>query len=110
MKKSEEKAEYLFAENSLTAQFLAVLGTGERSAISSKQIQKAFGISQRDLRKITERCRRAGVYVLASSAGYFFPANRDELQRFIKRENSRIKNQRKTLLPLKRYLKQLDSG
>ena len=110
MRKSEKTAEYIFAENSVTAQFLAVLGTGERSAISSKQIQKAFGISQRDLRKITERCRRAGVYVLASSAGYFFPANRDELQRFIRRENSRIKNQRKTLLPFKRYLRQLVSG
>ena len=110
MNKSEEKAEYLFAENSLTAQFLAVLGTGERSAISSKQIQKAFGISQRDLRKITERCRRAGVYVLASSAGYFFPANRDELQRFIKRENRRIKSQCVTLSPMKRALKELDSG
>lgn len=110
MKKSEEKAEYLFDENTLTAQVLAVIGTGEKAAVTSKQIKQSFGLSERDLRKVVEKCRRSGVYILSSENGYFFPANRDELQRFIRRENSRIKNQRKTLLPLKRYLKQLDSG
>lgn len=110
MKKCEAKARHIFNENSLTADFLAVLGIGEKNAITSRQIQKAFGISQRDLRKITERCRRAGIFIVASSAGYFFPANRDELQRFIKRENRRIKSQCVTLSPMKRALKQLDSG
>ena len=109
MRKSEEKAEYLFAENSVTAQFLAVLGTGERSAISSKQIQKAFGLSQRELRRIVESCRKKGVYILASDSGYFFPENDDELRRFIRRENNRIKNQCIAIAPLKRLLKEIDN-
>lgn len=110
MKKSEKTAEYIFAENSVTAQFLAVLGIGEENAITSRQIQKAFGISQRDLRKITERCRRAGIFIVANNAGYFFPANREELRRFVRRENRRIKSQCVTLSPMKRALKELDSG
>ena len=110
MKKCEAKARHIFSENNVTAQLLAVLGIGEENAITSRQIQKAFGISQRDLRKIVERCRRNGVYILSSDNGYFFPANKEELQRFIKRENRRIKSQCVTLSPMKRALKELDSG
>lgn len=110
MKTHEDKADFLFHENSVTAQVLAVLGTGEQNATTSRQIKRAFGISERDLRKIVERCRRSGVYILSSENGYFFPANRDELQRFIRRESRRIRSQITTLSPMKRALKQLDSG
>lgn len=109
MQKSEPKAEYLFSENSLTAELLAVLKAGEQNAVTSRQIQKAFGLTQRELRRIVETCRKKGVYILASDSGYFFPENDDELRRFIRRENSRIKNQCITIAPLKRYLKELDN-
>ena len=109
MQKSEPKAEYLFSENSLTAELLAVIGTGEENATTSKQIQKAFGVSQRELRRIVESCRKKGVYILASDSGYFFPENDDELRRFIRRENNRVKNQCVALAPLKRLLKEIDN-
>ena len=110
MRKSEESAKNLFNENSVTAQVLAVLGTGEQNATTSRQIKRAFGISERDLRKIVEKCRRSGVYILSSDNGYFFPANKEELQRFIGRESRRIRSQITTLSPMKRALKELDSG
>lgn len=110
MRKSEAKSEYLFREGNLTADFLAVLKAGEENAISSRQIQKVFGLNQRELRRIVETCRRKGVYILASDQGYFYPASKDELQRFIRRESNRVKNQCIAIAPLKRYLKQLDSG
>lgn len=110
MKKSEEKAEYLFDENTLTAQVLAVIGTGEKAAVTSKQIKQSFGLTERELRKIVEKSRRSGVYILSSDNGYFFPANKDELQRFIRRESRRIRSQITTLSPMKRALKELDSG
>lgn len=110
MRRSEKTAEYIFNENSVTAQLLAVIGTGEKAAVTSKQIKQSFGLTERELRKIVERCRRNGVYILSSDNGYFFPSSKEELQRFIRRENSRVKNQCITLLPMKRYLKQLDSG
>lgn len=110
MRKSEAKSEYLFREGNLTADFLAVLGTGEENAVTSKQIKQSFGLTERELRKIVERCRRNGVYILSSDNGYFFPSSKEELQRFIRRENSRVKNQCITLSPMKRYLKRLDSG
>lgn len=109
MRKCEAKARHLFDENSLTAQLLAVIGTGEGNATTSKQIQKAFDVKQRELRKIVEKCRKSGVFVLASNRGYFYPASKDELQRFIRRESNRVKNQCLAIAPLKRYLKELHS-
>lgn len=110
MRKSEKTAEYIFAENSVTAQFLAVLGIGEENAITSRQIQKAFGISQRDLRKIVAYCRRNGIYILSSDSGYFFPSCIDEVKAFLRRENGRIRSQCVTIASIKRLLKELDSG
>lgn len=107
MKKTEKSGEFLFDENTLTAQVLAVLGTGEQNATTSRQIKRAFGISERDLRKIVEKSRRNGVYILSSNAGYFYPANKGELEEFIRRESRRIKSQCVTLSPMKRYLKRL---
>lgn len=107
MKTHEDKADFLFHENSVTAQVLAVLGTGEQNAVTSRQLQKAFNISQRDLRKTVERCRRAGVYVISSNSGYFFPKDVSEIRQFVRRESRRIKSQCVTLSPMKRYLKQL---
>lgn len=109
MRKCEIKAEHLFSENSLTAELLAVLKAGEQNAVTSRQIQKAFGLSQRELRRIVESCRKKGVYILASDSGYFFPENDDELRRFIRRENNRVKNQCVALAPLKRLLKEIDN-
>lgn len=110
MRKSEKSAEYLFNENSLTAELLAVIGTGEKAAITSRQIKQSFGLSERDLRKVVEKCRKSGVFILASDQGYFFPASKDELQRFIRRESNRVKNQCIAIAPLKRYLKQLNNS
>ena len=110
MQKSEPKAEYLFRENNLTAELLAVLKAGEQNAVTSRQIQKAFGVKQRELRKIVEKCRKSGVFILASDQGYFYPASKDELQRFIRRESNRVKNQCIAIAPLKKYLKRLDNS
>ena len=110
MRRSEKTAEYIFNENSVTSQLLAVIGTGEKAAVTSKQIKQSFGLTERELRKIVERCRRNGIYVLSSENGYFYPSCIDEVIAFVKRENGRIRNQCITLAPLKRYLKQLDSG
>ena len=110
MKKSEPKAEYLFNENSVTSDFLAVLKVGEENAVTSRQIQRAFGVNQRELRKIVEKCRKSGVFILASDQGYFYPASKDELQRFIRRESNRVKNQCIAIAPLKRYLQRLNNS
>lgn len=110
MRKCEAKARHIFDENGLTAQILAIFGTGEENATTSKQIKRSFGLTERELRKIVEKCRRKGVYILASDQGYFFPKDVSEIRRFIKRENSRIKNQCISITPLKRFLKELDKG
>ena len=41
MKTHEDKADFLFHENSVTAQVLAVIGTGEKAAVTSKQIKQS---------------------------------------------------------------------
>lgn len=110
MRKCEQRANHLFSGNGVTACILATLKQGEENAISSRQIQKVFGLNQRELRRIVETCRRKGVYILASDQGYFFPKDVSEIRRFIKRENSRIKNQCISITPLKRFLKELDKG
>ncbi len=110
MKTHEDKADFLFHENSVTAQVLAVIGTGEKAAVTSKQIKQSFGLTERELRKIIEKSRRSGIYILSSENGYFFPACIDEVKAFIKRENARIRSQCITLSPMKRYLKLFDSG
>ncbi len=110
MRKCEGKARHIFNENSLTAQLLAVIGTGEKAAATSKQIKQSFGWSERELRKVVEHCRRNGIYILSSDSGYYFPSCIDEVKAFIKRENGRIRSQCVTLAPLKRYLKQLNNS
>lgn len=110
MRKSEKTAEYLFNENSLTAQLLAVIGTGEKAAVTSKQIKQSFGLTERELRKIVEKCRRSGIYILSSDSGYYFPSCIDEIRTFVQRENRRIKSQCVTLSPMKRALKELDNS
>ena len=110
MRKCEGKARHIFDENSLTAQILAIFGTGEENATTSKQIKRSFGLTERELRKIVEKCRRSGIYILSSDSGYYFPSCIDEVRAFVQRENRRIRSQCITLSPLKRYLKKLDSG
>lgn len=110
MKKCEAKARHIFSENSLTAQLLAVIGTGEKAAVTSKQIKQSFGLTERELRKIVEKCRRSGIYILSSDSGYYFPSCIDEVKAFVRRENGRVRSQCATIASIKRLLKELDSG
>lgn len=108
MNRCNERATYLFDGDDLTADLLNTLRTGAENGMTSKQLQAMFGITFRDLRLIVERCRRTGVYIIASNEGYFFPSTADEVQRFLKRENAHLLSLTQTLQPLREYAGSLE--
>ena len=107
MKRCDPSAAYLFEENSITGDFLRTLQTGEKSAITSRELQALFGITARDVRLIVERCRRAGVYIIANNEGYFYPNSVDEVNGCLRRTANHVKNLAVTFAPLRKYAREL---
>lgn len=73
------------------AEYLKGFHSGEKRAISSRDLAKAFGISGRAVREIVNRLRVEGVPICSSEYGYFYAADEHELGRTIRQLTSRIK-------------------
>lgn len=68
---------------------------GKENAIPSKALAKALGFqSVRDLQKQIERERAAGAVILSDpcGGGYYLSNDPDELRRFTRTLNARVKN------------------
>lgn len=55
-----------------------LLFQGYNNAISSKDLQKMTGLTERELRKVVERERLDGELILANPDGYFLPSKDTE--------------------------------
>lgn len=68
----------------------AHIGTGADNITTSETLRQISGLDNRSLRKCIEQLRRSGcVIISAADGGYYKPATLGELQKFIKKENSR---------------------
>jgi predicted DNA-binding transcriptional regulator YafY len=78
----------------------AVLGVGRENAMTAKELARLFGLSdERIVTKEIQAERQRGVPVCAScgvSAGYFISDSPDEITRYVRTLDSRIKEIHKT--------------
>ena len=65
---------------------------GEENAVHSAEICAAFGLTERERRKLFERLRNAGAVICASDNGFFKPATLAELTAYIRLEGARSKS------------------
>jgi biotin operon repressor len=72
-------------------EYLKGFHRGESRAVSSRELEAAFGISGRELRGTVNRLRVSGVPICSSEYGYFYAADEAELNRTVRPLTSRIK-------------------
>lgn len=85
---------------------------GEINALPMRELARLAGVSERYLRKIIERERGAGAFILSSEKGYYLPSRDNpyfELRRYIHRVDARMVTNRKTLRAMKDRLKELEA-
>ena len=59
-----------------------ILPTGKSNAISARELAAKIGVSDWVLRDIVTEDRVKGIVICSSSAGYYLPANKDEIREF----------------------------
>lgn len=65
---------------------------GEENAIHSAELEQLADIETRPLRKCIEQLRRNGHIIAATEKGYFRPKTQEELERYIRQEESRAES------------------
>lgn len=76
---------------------LASLRTGEDNAVSLSEECQISGLDNRSTRRLIEDMRQRGQVICSSPKGYFHPANKLELRRYIQCERSRANSILRTL-------------
>ena len=80
------------------AEILEMIPQGAANAKCSSEIALALGISRRSLCKHIENIRRNGIVIIGSTGGgYYFPETIDELNAYIRQEESRARSMLYTL-------------
>lgn len=75
---------------------------GEENAVHSAEICAAFGLTERERRKLFERLRNMGAVICMSEHGFFKPANLAELNTYIMQETARSRSISKSLRSARR--------
>jgi len=63
---------------------------GERSAVTSRELETAFGVSGKELRDAVNALRRDGIPIASGSGGYFYAATEPEVRATIAHMTHRI--------------------
>lgn len=85
---------------------------GEANALPMRELARLTGVSERQVRKLIERERRAGGLILSSGKGYFLPSPdnaHSEMRRYIRRVDARMCSNRNAVKRIKQALKELES-
>lgn len=69
-----------------------LLHTGERNAVTARDLAIITGLSIRDVTLQIAGERQAGAVILSSGKGYFLPSSEDEILHFVNAMNSRARN------------------
>lgn len=73
----------------LFAEYLQTFHTGERNAISSRELETIFRIRGPDLRRCVNRLRYEGIPICSFDCGYYYAETEEELSRTIRQLRSR---------------------
>ena len=72
-------------ETPKAGQIYKLLRQGAENAASRRYLANLTGLRERDLRRLIERERRAGIPILSNARdGYYLPADAEEVRRFLK--------------------------
>lgn len=89
-----------------------LLPVGEENALPARDLATVTGLSPRGLRRAIDAERERGLPVLASDSGYYRPAEGPEgvreLRAFLRRQDCRMRSNRRVVAPLRRMLKTLE--
>lgn len=80
-----------------TEKIIAAVPTGEKSGVSLDSLTLIAGLSSRATRLIIEKLRRGGIVICSSENGYYYPADADELRRYVNKERCRANSVALTL-------------
>lgn len=83
---------------------------GQTDAISADDLAGLLEMDKRDLRRVVENARRAGILICGDGHGYYFPATREETAAYIHRVKSRIRTGCVCLAPFLRRIKEAERG
>ncbi len=72
-----------------TEKIIAVMPIGEESGMSLDNLTLISGLSSRATRLTIEKLRRDGEVICSSEKGYYYPADADELRRYVNKERCR---------------------
>lgn len=73
----------------LFAEYLQAFHTGERNAISSRELETIFRIRGPDLRRCVNRLRCESIPICSFDYGYYYAETEEELSRTIRQLRSR---------------------
>ena len=89
---------------------LRAIGTGEEHAVHRAELVQLTGLCERDVRRVIEQLRRGGAVICSDKHGYYMPADRSELEKYVKQETARIRSiNRRTAAP-RRQLKKMQEA
>lgn len=74
------------------ADILAMMPQGAANAKHSRDFARSLGMRDRAFRKCLEYLRRNGIVIIGSSSGYYFPADLEELNAYIRQEEASAKS------------------
>ena len=88
---------------------LEFLSEGEENAKTARELMPVLGYGDvRDVAADIARLRKQGAIICSvtgsDAKGYFLPANRDDVVRFVRRTESRIRETERMLQPAMDYL------
>lgn len=89
--------------------FIKYIPHGEEHAVKLRDLVNLTGLSGREVYKAVESLRRQGNVICATDAGYFRPTNKDELRRYIRRANARVRSESILLHPARKLLKKWEA-
>ena len=97
-------------EKETIAEYLKRYHLGEQSAVTSRELEIAFGVRGKELRDVINTLRRGGVPIASSGSGYFYAATEQEVRATIAHMTHRISGIAAAIRGLTQTLEQFDTA
>ena len=87
---------------------LSTLKSGRKNAIKKRELVRITGLNERAFRRSIETLRRAGKCIISDAVGYYYPENKREIERYIRRVERTAKSHFYTLRAAKNALREFE--
>ena len=80
------------------------LTQGEENATTAQELATVLGWNRREVTAEINALRKSGTVICSSGKGYYFPADKNDVQAFVRHMHSRIADMRSATQSAERYL------